>query len=364
MHEADEHEAHVERRAPRWPRGRSRRTRPPHVAPWIYAAERGHGRETSGKILTLAARRAASMHEADEHEAHPPPHVGPRIYAVERGHGRETSGKISTLAARRAASMHEADEHEAHPPPTSGPRIYAVERGHGRETSGKISTLAARRAASMPEADEHEAHVEPEADELGPASTRRTSSAAPLNGPGVGRDAPAPHVEPADLRGRARSWPRDLGEISTLDAHRAASMPEANEHEAHPPPTSSPRIYAVERGHGRETSGEISPLAARRAASMPEADEHEAHVEPEADELGPASTRPTSSPRPTSWGRRPGRRARGRRRAPRRLDARGRRAERRARGRRRAPRPSYPFGLPHHGAHRGCCVTFCRDAAA
>ena len=47
-------------------------------------------------------------------------------------------------------------------------------------------------------------------------------------------------------------------------------MPEADEHEAgvepearverrpsmHPPPTSSPRIYAVERGHGGETSGE------------------------------------------------------------------------------------------------------------
>ncbi|MDI1451392.1 hypothetical protein [Polyangium sp. 6x1] len=88
----------------------------------------------------------------------------------------------------------------------SSPRIYAVERGHSRETSGKM--LAARRAASMPEADEHEANVEHEADELRPASratsTRPASSAAPLDGLGVGRDAPAPHVEPADLRGRAR----------------------------------------------------------------------------------------------------------------------------------------------------------------
>jgi len=24
----------------------------------------------------------------------------------------------------------------------------------------------------------------------------------------------------------------------------------------------------------------------------------------------------------------------------------------------------YPFGLPHHGADRGCCVTFRRDVAA
>ncbi|MDC3988386.1 hypothetical protein [Polyangium jinanense] len=221
-----------------------------------------------------------------------------------------------------------------HPPPTSSPRIYAVERGHGRETSGEISTLDPRRAASMHEAGEHEAHVEPEADELGPASTRRTSSAAPLDGPGV-----APHVEPADLRGRARSWPRDLG--GDFDARRAASMAPGSV-ATHPPPTSNPRIYAVERGHGRETSGKISTLAAP-SASMHEAgeqgDEHEAHVERCAASMHPP---PASSPRIYAVERGHGRETSGKistlgpRRSPRRLDARGRRARgpRRARGRR------------------------------
>ncbi|WP_206079683.1 hypothetical protein, partial [Polyangium spumosum] len=96
----------------------------------------------------------------------------------------------------------------------------------------------------MHEADEHEAHVEPEAGVERRAasmheatSTRPASSPRRLDGPGVGRDAPAPHVEPADLRGRARSWPRDLGgDFDARRSPRAASMHEAGEHEAHPPP--------------------------------------------------------------------------------------------------------------------------------